>query len=282
MLRNNRVIQLKTGVLTDLSSALSDIHGATKVVNLVAGDYLYVGSDLPFNHRHFEVAVVNDQDVSMAVDVWNGEMWIPTLDVVDETQSAVGKTLSRSGIISFTIDPDRSSWTWDDTDEMDSSGLETLKIFGLYWARFKPSATLNALTELLYVGHKFSNDAAMVAEYPDLARSALKTSYKTGKTDWNEQHLLAAEYIIGDLRSIKNLLSSANQILNWENYEKAGVHRTAAIIFQALGEDYSRELINAMNSYKAALNVGNHQIDRNRNATLDEGERVETNVLMTR
>ena len=282
MLRNNRVLLLRSGVLTDLSSALSDVNAGTKVIDIGLNDYIYVGSDLPFNHRHFEVQVANDQAVSMAVDIWDGENWISTLDVVDETQSTVGQTLSKSGIISFTPNPDVNSWAWDDTDEMSGSGLETLKIFGLYWARFKPSASLKATTELLYVGHKFSTDAAMEAEYPDLARSALKTAWKAGKTDWNEQHLLAAEYITGDLRASKNLITSTNQILNWENYEKAGVHRAAAIIYQGLGEDYARELGVAMNAYKAALNVGNHQIDRNRNATLDEQERVETNVFMTR
>lgn len=282
MLRNNRVFLLRSAVLTDLSSALSDINAGTKVLDITAGDYLYVGTDLPFNHRHFEVSVANDQAAAMAVDIWDGENWIPTLDLVDETQGTAGKTLSQSGIISFTPNPDTNQWNWDDTDEMTGSGLETLKIFGLYWARFKPSASLKATTELLYVGHKFSNDAAMEAEYPDLARSTLKTAWKVGKTNWNEQHLLAAEYVVADLRSIKNLISSPNQILNWENYEKAGVHRAAAVIFQGLGEDYARELGVSMNAYKAALNVGNHQIDNNRNATLDEGERVQTNVFMTR
>jgi len=281
MLRNTRTLQGLSGTLTDLSPNLSDIHAQTKVIPLDTGDFIYLGSDLPFNHRYFDVTVVNDQAASWTVEIWSGTQWVPVVDVIDET-SVGGVTLAQSGIISWTPDPDADSWCFDDTDDMTGSGLETLKIFGLYWARLTISATIKVTTALNYVGHKFSNDSAMVAEYPDLGRSALMTSFKAGKTSWNEQHLLAAEYIVGDLRSQKNLLTSPDQILVWDNYEKAGVHRTAMLIFQAMGEDYVRELAQAAANYKRALDVGNHQIDKNGNATLEEGERVKTNVFMTR
>jgi hypothetical protein len=283
MLRNNRVLFYNGGSFEDLSIALSDIHAQTKVIDFTApNDYIYIGSDFPFNHRYFDLSVVNAVAATLSIDIWDGNSWVPVVDIMDETAVA-GVPLAQSGTISWQVDLDESSWNYDDTNEMDNSGLTTgPKIFKLYWIRMKYSATLTATTALRYVGHRFSEDAALESEYPELAGSAIKTAWKAGKTDWKEQTLLAGEYIVQDLRGVKDLITSASQILDWRQFEKASIHKTAEIIFRGMGDDYLDQRKDANIEYKKALAVGKFNVDLNLNANLEEVEKTTSRTYATR
>jgi len=277
MLLNNRVIVNNNGTLTDASIALSNIHSGTVVFDYeTATDYLYLGSDLPFNHRHFKMSVVNAVASTVTVSLWTGSTWVDAIDVMD-LSSVGGKTLAQDGIIAWRPDEDQSSWSWDDTDDMTGSGLESLKIKGLYWARIKFSADLTDTMAFSYIGHKFCKDEELEAEYPEFSQTGLKTGFESGKTDWDEQELVAAEYIVYDLRQM-NLITSMNQILDWRVFSKASVHKTAEIIFRGLGDDYKDNLLEALKSYKSYINLKQFNIDRNRDATLTE---LETNAIST-
>lgn len=281
MLINSRVILNKNGTLTDLTLQMADYHSSTAVVDLDTGtDYLYVGSDLPFNHRYFLLSVVNSAAASVSVDLWTGDGWTAAIDILDG--SVIGNaSMAQSGIISWTPDPDKSSWSWDDTNEMPSSGLETLKIQGLYWARLKWSANLTNTMALQYVGHKFSADEDLYVEYPEFSTSNFKTAFASGKTNWNDQHLLAAEYVIQDLR-VMNLARQGDQILDWRRFKNASVHKAAEIIYKAFGDDYENNLVQAKRDYKDSLQQKYYNLDTNRDATLTEQEKVATTVFVTR
>lgn len=281
MLINSRVILNKNGTLTDLTLPLSDFHSNTVVVNIDTGtDYLYVGSDLPFNHRYFMLSVVNSVAASVSVDLWSGDGWTAAIDVLDG--SVIGNaSMAQSGIISWTPDPDKSSWSYDDTNEMPNSGLETLKIQGLYWARLKWSASLTDTMALQYVGHKFSEDTDLYVEYPEFSSSNFKTAFSAGKTEWNNQHLLAAEYVIQDLRTI-NVIRQGDQILDWRRFKNASVHKTAEIIYKAFGDDYENNLVQAKRDYKDSLQQKYYNVDEDRNATLTEKEKWAATEFLTR
>lgn len=281
MLQNNRVIFNKNGTLTDLTLPMSDFHSNTSVIDWDTGtDYLYVGSDLPFNHRYFMVNVVNAQAASVSVDVWTGDGWVAAIDVIDG--SVIGNAcFAQSGIISWTPDPDLSSWSCDDTNDMTGSGLETLKIQGLYWARLKVSANLTATMALQYVGHKFSTDDDLYVEYPEFSVTNFKTAFKAGKTTWDEQSLAAAEYVIQELRTM-NLARSADQILDWKLFQKASVHRTASVIFKAFGDDYSDNLVQSLRDFKDAIQIKYYNLDQNKDATLTEREKNATTTWLGR
>jgi hypothetical protein len=278
MLKNNRILFYRQSAFVDASTALSDVNEYKQVFDFTApGDSLYLGSDLPFNHKYFLPDAVNDVASVVSVDLWSGNEWIPAVDIQDETSDA-GVSLSRGGIISWTPDWDLSSWGYDDTDEMDGTDLENgPKIYGLYWARLKWSVTLNTATELKYVGHRFCSETDLETEYPELASPSIKTAWESGKTSWDDQILTASEYIIQDLRGMKNLIESPSQILDWHNFQKAAVHKTAQIIFRGFGDDYKDQYIDSAQTYRSSLNVGKFNVDLNRNATLDAGEKV-TNV----
>lgn len=281
MLINSRVILNKNGVLTDLTLPLSDYHSNTAVTHIDTGtDFLYVGSDLPFNHRYFMVSVENNQSATISIDLWSGDGWTPAIDILDDTINT-GHPLGKSGIISWTPDPDKSSWSYDDTDEMPNSGLQSLKIKGLYWARLKWSDSLRSTMALQYIGHKFSEDADLYVEYPEFSSVNFKHAFKAAKSDWNEQHLLAAEYVIQDLRTI-NVIRQGDQILDWRRFKNASIHKTAEIIFKAFGDDYSDNLVQAKRDYKDALQQKYYNVDKDENATLTDQEKLAATEFLTR
>jgi hypothetical protein len=272
MLVNNRIIHKDNTTLRDLSINLNDLYAGNGTLDIVAAqDKVFIGSDMPFNHRYFCLATANDQASVVSVDIWDGSTWRAAVDVLDQTKDANGKTLAQTGIISWAVDKDYG-WGFEETTE-DISDLSTLKIYNMYWVRLSFSADLKATTALSYVGHKFANDSQLEGYYPDLNRSALKTAFKAAKTTWDDQHVLAAEEIIRDLRK-KKVILSRNQILDFESFNDAAVHKCAEIIMRGLGDDYAENRASAIEDYKEALDKVYFPVDKDGDGKLDTEERT--------
>lgn len=254
MLINNRIIWNDNSTLKDLSISLNNIFANDETIALVAADdKLYLGSDFPFNHRYFKVATANDQASVITAEIWNGSDWEDAVDVIDQTKDSTGAyTLSQSGIISWVLDRNKCWGNNSSTELMTGSGLTTLKIYDLYWVRLTFSGDLKATTALTYVGHKFSTDNDLAGYYPDLNRSTVKSAFSSGKTTWDEQHVLAAEEIIRDLRK-KGIIFSRNQIFGWEEFTDAAIHKVAEIAFAAFGEAYEKRKESAREAYDEAM-----------------------------
>ena len=279
---NNRLIFDDNGTLNDLSVNANNFLSGTFTLDVVAADdALYVGSQFPFNHRWFEVSTANDQAASISkIEVWDGDSWVETVDIVDETSDGTN-TLAQSGYISWVTDKDEG-WLKDDTDDGTGiTGISTLKIYDLYWAKITFSADLKATTALKYVGFKFSSDEDLGAEYPELTLSNVIAQFKAGQTNWNNQHFLAARKIIIELIKT-NIIFSPNQILRPSVFKDASVHRVAAIAFKAFGDDYKDNRSDAMKDFYSSLNLKQFNIDINNNARLDPSERVSTTGWISR
>lgn len=276
MLLTNRIIWSDNGTNIDISNEMASVAGVSKVLPIVAAqDYIYLGSELPFNHRYISVSVANDQTSAIsAVDLWNGSTWVAALDVQDFTQGTAGKTLSQSGHIMWTPDPTKS-WMKDNTNHAGHTitGLSGASIFNLYWVRLTFSADLKATTALQYIGHKFADDNDLRLVYPDLIRTAVYTQFSVGKTSWEEQHIMAAETIIRDLKQ-KGIVKSGNQVLDWRLFTDASVHKLAEIIYNSFGQDYRDLKQDAAQYYQKALSMVFTNTDQNKNARLDEEELV--------
>lgn len=279
MLINNRIIYSDDGVLNDLSVTLSDLYDTATTLPIVAADdAIYIASDLPFNHRYIEVSTANDQDASISIYLWNGNAWQAAVDIIDQTKVA-GKTLAQSGIISWT--PDRlKNWSYQ-PDSNDISELSGTKIYDMYWVKIVFSDDPKATTAIKYIGHKFSTDNDLTSEYPEFASTSLKSAFEVGKTDWNTQTILAAEYIIEDLRTM-NVITSSAQILDWRKFTKASIHKTAEIIFRAFGDDYKDNLQSSMAAYKKYLQVKAYNVDQNKDGRLNEVEKTAMSEYLTR
>lgn len=281
MLLNNRVIWKNNATLEDLTISLNDLFAGSKVVDIVAADdKLYLGSQLPFNHRFFQVSVVNALASVVTVEIWDGSAWNAAVDVLDLT-AVSGATLAQSGVIQWAVDRNKSFGLAQTTEDV--TGLTTLKIYNMYWVRLTFSANLTGTTALSYIGHKFSNDSMLSGlGYPDLVRSAVLSAYATGKTTWNDQHILASEIVVRDLVKSGHI-KSGSQILGWDQFGEASAHKCAEIAFTAFGEKKENERLLAAENYKAAMNqISFPDLDKDADGVPDSIASVGTRVWMRR
>lgn len=263
-----RVLFSDNGVVSDLSMNLNKISALNSTIAYVAAeDFIYIGSDLPFNHKYINVSTVNDQASTLSIHIWNSTAWVPAVDVHDGT-SVSGVALAQSGIIHFS--PDRTeSWSKEETSE-DVTGISSLKIYRKYWLRLSWNNDLNANTALSYIGHKFADDTDFSPNgYPDLERSDVKTGFETGKTNWNEQHLVAAEAIVAYLKG-KEELQKADQVLDWQQFEIPAVHKAAEIIFSGFGDDYEDDENRARERFLSAIEHMKFTVDRDGDGVIDD------------
>lgn len=274
MIMSSRIIWSDNGTLKDLSLDLGNFKSGTKVIDIVAAqDYIYLGSDFPFNHRYIDVSVANDLTSSISVDLWDGQSWKAANDEIDQS-SIASVTLAQSGVLSW-VKSTRETWSrWSTNNEGEQiTGLTSVNILDLYWARLTFSGNLKSTTALEFIGHKFSDDNDLDILYPDLTRTAVMAQFKAAKASWKLQHIQAAEEIIKDLKKT-SIIKSQNQILDWELFRDASVHKVAEIAFNAFGKDFFDNRDAARKLYKEELDKAIYNIDQNSNATLDVNERT--------
>jgi len=263
----NRIV-LKQGVtLTDITEDVS-AYGAQGVdFELTsATGAIFIGADHPFNSIYFKMKTPNASESSIVIQYWD-QQWRNVVDKRDST-----KTFTQSGFISFT--PDReNAWERESTNYEGESvtDLEGIVIYDKYWLKITLGGDLDPGTELQWVGFKFSDDNDLAAEYPDLVRSNVLTSFKSGKTDWEEQHVRAAEVIINDLQD-RGLIKDVGQIIDRKEYKAASVSKCAEIIFRSFGDDYLDRASEALAEYNRRISKRNPTIDRNANAIRDAHE----------
>ena len=273
MLYSQRVIFKDNTALKDMSVELNDLTANNYTIPFVAAeDSIYIGSDLPFNHRYIYISTANDQASVVSVAIWDGTQWVSAVDVQDETSSG-GVSLAQSGIISWSTDKD-SFWDYEDTSE-NITAISSLKIYNLYWVRLTFSADLKATTALKYVGHKFAKDGDLAPlGYSDLNTSDVKTAFETGKTTWDDQHIAAGEQVVRYLQQ-KHLTRSANQIFDWKVFNEPAIHKVAEIIYSSFGSDYEeRRKLAEAKFYKSMNTGGVLRLDRNADGHADIEERV--------
>jgi hypothetical protein len=279
---SQRVLHSDNGTLLDLSASLKDFYAESSGLAIVASeDKLYLGSEFPFNHRYFNIDVANSNASVASVEIWDGTEWKSCVDVYDGT-SVGGKTLAQSGIISWWVDKD-DSWQRDDTNYSSQTitGLSSVTIYDLYWVRITFSANLSATTALKYVGQKFSNLDDLRGEYPDLVRPDVMQSFETGKVDWLEQEIRAAELIAEKLKS-QGIIFSKDQILSYEDFKSASIHKVAELIYSAFSEPGDEKRIKAHGYFNAAMDKKIFKIDENGNGKLDPVEKVQNQGWLSR
>lgn len=259
---------------TDISERVNNYRTGTYTFPYQTGEYLYIGSILPFNNLYFELGTLNVVAATVSVDIWFGNAWVPAVDVIDNTSG-----LTASGRIQWTTN-DLKGWDYEQRSA-DVTGLSSTAIYNMFWLRMSWSANLTAGTTIKYIGQKFADDDILQSFYPDLGLSNVKTSYESGKTDWVEQHYMAAEHIVRDLKK-NNILKARAQIMDYALFQDAACHKVAAIVYQAFGLPYFEQLQLADKKYKEALNLNFYNLDLNADGKLDPGERRISQSFMTR
>ena len=274
-----RILYSNNGVLSDLSVALDNYQTGTSTIAgfVAAEDYIFIGSELPFNHLYLKLDGVNvNSDASvMSVSYWDSTQFRSAVDLLDETATA-GASLAQSGFASWSSHK-TYGWVREDTNYGGNSvtGLETVDIYNMYWLRIGFSADLTAGLALSWVGQKFSNDADLGAEHSDLVRASFIDAYQSGKTDWEEQHVLAANLVIDELIH-KKIVFKGSQLLDKDDLKLVTVKKVAEIIYGGMGRDYNDERDSVQKEYYRRINKALPTVDRNINGRKDINETVTT------
>lgn len=265
----NRFLYADNTVLSDYTRELQKYRTGTATIPafVATQDYLYLGSRAPFNHYYFKMSTPNTNPNTLTLAIWDGTVWDDVYETVDET-----KGFTQSGYIYFVPEKD-STWNQESTNDRGEqvSGLTSVRIHDLYWLRIKSSANWSSNVVFTWFGQKFSDDDDLRAEFPDLVRSAMLTGFEAGKTDWEEQHVKAAEIIAADLVA-SNIIDFREQILVREEFTLASVQKVAELIYSSFGDDYAQRLENAKVEYKSRMNKSIYRVDKNANAILSENE----------
>lgn len=273
-----RVLFSDNGTLIDYTTALNNYVSGSKTFNYTtAQDALYIGSKLPFNHIYFKLGTLNVVAATMSVSYWSGTTWEPVVELTDETSG-----FTSSGFIKFTPSK-QSQWQMASTNNDGSSitDLTSVTIYDLYWLKITFDATLTTSTTITWAGNLFSDDDDLATEFPDFAKTSVKTSFAAGKTNWQEQHVKAAAVLAQDLVDM-GIIYETGQILNRQDYIEASVMKTAEIIYRALGDDFSDQRQQAREEYQLRLAKRVHKIDNNADAIEQVVERRQETGWMSR
>jgi len=266
---NYRVIYSNNDVLSDLSIDLANSYsGDSSFTFVAADDYLFIGSLYPFNSVYFKVKTASVTTALPAVSYWNGSAWTNSIEVQDETNG-----FKKSGYITWQIDRYKSSWSREDTRNSGGServvGLGGVNIYDQYWTRLSLSA--DAAFALTWIGHCFINDNDLKTEYPEFKSTALLGAVEAGKTNWEEQIIRASRLVIEDLIQ-RRIITNQSQILDRRKMESMTVAKTAEIIYNLLGDDYTDQRAAANKEYLRRVDGQILSIDINNDGDLSPKE----------
>lgn len=259
MFFDQRVIFSDNSVLTDLSASLNDFRaGTSTILYTTAQDYIYIASRYPWCAKYIEIGTANDVAATMTVEVYESpSTWRSVVDKIDMTAVTAGTPLGQSGYVRFQTN---RLYSW--TPLQDSADILTgTAIYDMYWLRISFSATLKATMSLKYIGHKFSSDDDLYERYPEFNQTALKTQFESGKSTWDDQHYIAVEQIVGDLKNRRVILNSDNLLDPWE-FKEAAIHKVASIIYTGFGKSYVEAQKAADAKYSAVMDRRYPKIDR--------------------
>jgi hypothetical protein len=279
MIDTQRIIYSDNGVLADSSLALCEYMAGDKTIAMVTGeDYIYIGSIVPFNHLYIDVKTANTTTSSLTIEVYNNNVWESCVDILDNT-SVGGKTLSQSGIVQFALDY-LKGWSYESYSN-DIPELAGSKLYDMHWLRIGVSASLSLTTTINYIGHRFCTANDLYSLYPLLNNAGLLEAYKTGKTSWDEQILIASEFIIRDLIG-RGIIKAGGQIFDYQRFKHPCIYKTAEVILGAFGSAYTDERNDARKAYNDNINSGRFNIDNKKDGRLDDYDREATSYFFTR
>jgi hypothetical protein len=251
--------------VSEITKEINKYKSDTYLLTVTDQDAIYIASDFPLNHFYIKMgSVLNSVNANMEVSYWSASGFSPVANLNDYTYS-----LSESGFVEFT--PDREeSWLREDTNSAGNSvdGLTSIKVYDQYWVKVKFDVSLTGAIELEWIGNKFSDDNDLFSEYPIFNDAAFLTAFESGKNDWEEQHVKAAELIIQDLKR-KNVILGPEQILDRDTLMPAATAKVAELIYNAFGNDYRQQRIDAIAEYVKRIDLSKFIVDTNNNAIKD-------------
>jgi hypothetical protein len=254
--------------ILEITKQINKYKSDTYLLTMTSSDAIYIATDFPMNHLFIKMgAVLNESSSSMLIDYWSSQGWLPVVNHNDYTNA-----FSESGFVEFTPDINHY-WTRSNTSSPSQSitGLESIVVYEKYWTRIQFTNDLDPNIELEWIGSKFSDDDDLYSEYPIFNDQTFLTVFSAGKTDWEEQHIKAADLIVQDLKK-KNVILGKEQILDRSVMLPASVCKVAEIIFNAFGRDYNEQKLAAKLEYERRIDLSNYVVDTNNNGVEDAAD----------
>jgi hypothetical protein len=275
-----RVIHSDNGVLVDISAKVLDFAKYTYTPAYTnTQDYIYVASEWPLNSLWFELGTVNAVSSVVNVELWFNNAWTSAVDIIDNTALLTGKSLEQSESIEFGPHIDRG-WT-SQRLSAEVQGIASLAIYNHYWLRFSWNATLTAGMTLKFIGTRFSRDTDLYLYYPDLANTNLMGAFATGKTTWDEQHFIAADAMLRQLRT-RRIIQTPEQLMDWERFREASIHKVAEIAYRGLGPSKEKNMLVAREAFSSAFDMRYFGVDFDGDGRLATLEARQSTAEMTR
>lgn len=267
-----RAIYRDNGTLVDRSIALQNDDSIPFEI-VAAEDQLYIGQYMPFNNLYLEIATPNTNVSSVDVEYWTGSSnaFVGAVDILDGT-SVNSISCAQSGVIQFEPDRDESNWSRTVETQDTSNGipeLNAVQIYNLYWMRLVFDADFSVGTTLRRIGYKFTTDEFLESIDPEI--NLYLNSWETGKTDWNEQILVASQLVIADMKR-RGLISHPGMVLRFDDVALATAYRTLMLIYAKLGEAFVGPKQDAMRNFRELMDIKRFTIDKSQDAEANLGE----------
>ena len=259
--------------LNDQTTTLSDYFNGSTSLTIGSDKYLYISTALPFRQLYIALGTDAVTSETLAVEYYAGKQhgWVSSTYLRDETNG-----LSTSGYI--TIQPDRSK-PWVRTDTADVTELSSFTLYQNYWVRLSLSADF--AVDLKWLGHKFCNSAQVYRQYPAVNNDRVRSAFESGKTDWEDQTIIASELIIEDLQK-DYAFEDAAQIADQTDLKSSCIHRVVALIYAGLGDVGVDNVERAMAEYRQTLRAGALVIDADGDGLISPSEKKPRQSILVR
>lgn len=251
MINQSVVLSKISGVVTDISSLVTDINHAGASVTLDVTDSIFIGTPLPFNALFLKLgAKLNTNSADLSVAFWDASIFRNFLAIQDGTKLTTN-TLNQSGTIQLIVKDEYMPCS-NDSKYISDIGIDGY--YDLYWTRLSVSALCEEV-DISYIGQLFlESDNAIYTEYPDLRFDQYKKAFSLTKADFLDQRIIATDRTIAELIA-KNVVNHPQSFMDWRVMKEACLHKTAELIYKALGVKYKEDAITANKSFIAALDV---------------------------
>lgn len=251
MINQSVVLTKISGVVTDISSLVTDVNHSGVSLTLDITDAIYIGTPLPFNAIYLRLGVnLNLLPSDISFSFWDASSFRTFLGVQDGTKVGLN-TIAQSGTIQLVV-KDEFMPCAHDSKYISDIGIDGY--YDYYWTKITVSALTSAF-DLAYVGQLFlDSDNALYMEYPDLKANQYMRAFSVSKVDFLDQRIIATDRTIAELLA-KNVISQPQQFMDWRVMKEAALHKTAELIYKALGVKYKEDAIAANKSFIASLDV---------------------------
>lgn len=250
------------GVFTDHSADAQDFKRDVFGLELTSDDFIYVGYNKNINALYIDLATPNTIPASLVLEYYTTQNVWSALAISDDT-----KGMTRSGFI-----------TWARPEDAQAVSVNSIESC---WVRISSSANTDVMS-VQAINILFSDDNDICQEVPALIDACF---YQNGQASHILNHVAAKNYIMGRLRSLKYIKTTANgdeNINEWDildifELRQASTYYAISQIYFNLSDNvddqYWAKYQEYNKKFEEAFGLGQLRIDTNDDGLVNETEK---------